>query len=70
MKIQKSLIFLSLAVALLCVGIYAQVGVLPKNDVTLNQATDEKFRVGDVWEYQTRKGEERSRVTCKNRRFP
>jgi len=63
MKIQKSSFFVSLATAFLCVGVYAQVGVLPKKDVTLKQATDEKFRVGDVWEYQTRKGEERSRVT-------
>ena len=63
MKIQKSTFFLCVVTALLCVGIYAQVGVLPKKDVTLKQATDEKFRVGDVWEYQTRKGEERSRIT-------
>jgi hypothetical protein len=42
---------------------YAQVGVAPKKDISLKQTTDEKFRVGDVWEYQTRKGEERSRAT-------
>jgi hypothetical protein len=35
----------------------------PKKDVTLKDATDERFRVGDVWEYETRKGEERSRLT-------
>lgn len=41
----------------------AQVGVSPKKDITLEEVTDEKFRVGDVWEYKTRPGEERSRVT-------
>src|SRR6516165_5292875 len=37
--------------------------VLPQNDTTLRDATDEKFKVGDVWEYETRKGEEKSTVT-------
>jgi hypothetical protein len=63
MKTKKPSFFLCLITALLCVGLYAQVGILPKKNVTLKQATDEKFRVGDVWEYQTRKGEERSRIT-------
>ena len=35
----------------------------PKKNVTLKETTDEKFSVGDVWEYQTRKGEEHSRIT-------
>jgi hypothetical protein len=43
--------------------IVAQVGVLPQKDTTLRDATDEKFKVGDVWEYATRKGEEKSKVT-------
>jgi len=46
-----------------CVRANAQVGVLPTKDVTLKESTDEKFKVGDVWEYQTRKGEEHSRIT-------
>jgi hypothetical protein len=29
---------------------------------TLRDATDEKFKVGDVWEYETRQGEERSAI--------
>lgn len=51
------------AMALACIGLRAQVGVLPKKDVTLKEIADEKFRVGDVWEYQTRQGEEHSRIT-------
>jgi hypothetical protein len=42
---------------------HGQVGVLPKKDVTLRKGTDEKFRAGNVWEYQTRKGEEHPRIT-------
>lgn len=41
----------------------AQIGVLPQKDTTLRAASDEKFKVGDVWEYETRKGEEKSTVT-------
>ena len=63
MKLQKATLFSGVATALLCFGTYAQVGVAPKKDVSLKQTTDERFRVGDVWEYQTRKGEERSRAT-------
>jgi hypothetical protein len=63
MKIQKSTLFSCVATVLLCLVVNAQVGVMPKKDVTLEQTTDEKFRVGDVWEYQARKGEERSRIT-------
>jgi hypothetical protein len=63
MKIHKSSLFSCAAMAFLCLVVNAQVGILPKKDVTLKQITDPKFRVGDVWEYQTRKGEERSRIT-------
>jgi hypothetical protein len=41
----------------------AQIGAKPKSDVRLTEGTDPKFRVGDVWEYKTRQGEEHSRVT-------
>src|SRR4029077_19953041 len=41
----------------------AQIGVLPQKDTALRDATDDKFKVGDVWEYETRKGEEKSAVT-------
>jgi hypothetical protein len=37
--------------------------MLPEHDVSLKQRTDPKFRIGDVWEYRTRPGEERSRLT-------
>jgi len=41
----------------------AQIGVLPQKDTTLSGATDEKFKVGDEWEYRTRKSEEKSTLT-------
>ncbi len=41
----------------------AQIGVLPKKDFTLKLVRDSKFHVGDVWEYQTRPGEEHSLLT-------
>src|SRR6266404_426854 len=41
----------------------AQIGVAPKKDTTLQDATDAKFKPGDVWEYTTREGEERSTLT-------
>lgn len=63
MEIEKSTLFSYVATVFLCLGMYAQVGVLPKKDVSLKHTTDEKFQVGDVWQYQTRKGEERSRIT-------
>jgi hypothetical protein len=57
----KSVIFWFLLIgstASLC-----QVGILPKKDTALKQITDGKFRIGDVWEYITRPGEESSRLT-------
>ena len=63
MKIHTVPLFSYLATAFLCLEMHAQIGVMPKKDVTLKRITDEKFRVGDVWEYQTRRGEERSRIT-------
>ena len=41
----------------------AQIGVLPQKDTTLLEAADEKFKVGDLWEYATREGEEKSTLT-------
>jgi hypothetical protein len=41
----------------------AQIGVVPKKDTTLQDATDAKFKPGDVWEYTTREGEEHSTLT-------
>jgi hypothetical protein len=63
MNICKAFLFSCAVPALFCLTALAQVGVLPKNDVTLKDATDDKFRVGDIWEYETRKGEEHSRLT-------
>ena len=62
MNIWRTFLF-SCAVALFCMAAFAQIGVMPKNDVTLRDATDDKFRVGDVWEYETREGEEHSKLT-------
>ena len=41
----------------------AQIGVAPKRDTTLQDATDAKFKPGDVWEYATREGEQQSTLT-------
>ena len=55
---------LAVAVLLACArAASAQIGVLAQKDTALQDATDEKFKVGDVWEYETRKGEERSTIT-------
>jgi hypothetical protein len=63
MKTQTALLVLCVMTVLACLQAHGQVGVRPKNDVTLKESTDEKFRAGDVWEYQTRQGEEHSRIT-------
>jgi hypothetical protein len=63
MNRRTTLLCLCVVMAFPSLRVAAQVGVLPKKDVTLKESTDEKFRVGDVWEYQTRKGEEHSRIT-------
>jgi len=63
MEFRKSLISIFASIAILTVAARSQVGALPKNDVRLKDATDPKFRVGDVWEYKTRPGEEHSRLT-------
>jgi hypothetical protein len=47
---------------LLCAGMQAQIGVLPKNDTRLSDSSDPKFHVGALWEYKTRSGEESSRL--------
>jgi hypothetical protein len=39
-------------------------GVAPKKDTSLQDATDMKFKPGDVWQYATRKGEEQSTLTA------
>jgi len=46
-----------------CVQLLAQVGALPRHDTKIENATDEKFHAGDVWEYKTRPGEESSTLT-------
>jgi len=37
----------------------AQIGVLLQKDTAQSGATDEKFKVGDEWEYRARKSEEK-----------
>jgi hypothetical protein len=63
MKTRTALLVLCVMTVLAYLQAHGQVGVLPKKDVTLKESTDAKFRAGDVWEYQTRKGEEHSRIT-------
>jgi hypothetical protein len=43
--------------------VFAQSSQLSKKDSMLKLGRDAKFRVGDVWEYKTRQGEEGSRLT-------
>jgi len=43
-------------------GMLAQVGVVSR-DTSLTDTTDTKFKVGQVWHYKTRKGEEASTLT-------
>jgi hypothetical protein len=51
--------FLAAAFAFAFTGImFAQIGVAPKKDTTLQDATDTKFNPGHVWQYATREGEE------------
>ena len=56
--------FVSIALAFFLTGAaFAQIGVLPKQDTTLREVTDTKFKPGDVWQYATRPGEEQSTLT-------
>ena len=53
--------FLALTGSLALVGtLCAQIGVVPQKETSLSVATDQKFKVGDEWEYRTRKNEEQS----------
>ena len=63
MRIWKACLFSCALPAIFCLAVFPQIGVLPKKNVTLKDATDDRFRVGDVWEYATQKGEEHSRLT-------
>jgi len=62
MTLPKSFTILAEVCVLLCAGMQAQIGVLPKNDTRLSDASDPKFHVGELWEYKTRSGEESSRL--------
>jgi hypothetical protein len=62
MKTRKWLLGAILSVGLMSTAV-AQIGILPKKDTTLIDGTDSKFKVGDVWEYATRSGEEQSTLT-------
>ena len=62
MTLYKSLTILVGVLSLLCGGIRAQIGALPRNDIQLSDTSDPKFHVGDMWEYKTRLGEENSRL--------
>lgn len=43
-------------------SVLAQVGVVPTKHFKVQETSDPKFSVGDVWEYRTRPNEEASRV--------
>ncbi len=62
MRWKRWLLALFVSFAAVCTS-RAQIGVLPQRDTTLSAATDEKFKVGDEWEYRTRKSEEKSTLT-------
>jgi hypothetical protein len=62
MRWKRWLLALFVSFAAVCT-LRAQIGVLPQRDTTLSAATDEKFKVGDEWEYRTRKSEEKSTLT-------
>jgi hypothetical protein len=55
--------FIIIGLLLMMASARGQVGIVPEKGVTLEDTTDDKFHVGDVWEYKTRKGEEASRLT-------
>jgi hypothetical protein len=59
----RKLVFGTVLLLAYCCAATGQIGILPKKDVSLRDATDAKFKVGDVWEYTTRQGEEKSTLT-------
>ncbi len=63
LKMAKRRLALLLGLIVLPASLRAQIGLGPKKDFRLEAATDPKFRVGDVWEYDNRPGESSSRVT-------
>jgi hypothetical protein len=63
MTLRKSVIVLIGVAVLVCAALEAQIGALPTSDTRLNDASDPKFHVGDVWEYKTRAGEENATLT-------
>lgn len=56
----KTIVLLLLVVP--AIATLAQVGTVTR-DVTLTDSTDSKFKIGQVWHYKTRKGEEQSTLT-------
>jgi hypothetical protein len=56
--------FLAATFGLAFTGVcFAQIGVVPQKDATLQDASDAKFKPGDVWQYVTREGEDQSTLT-------
>lgn len=55
--------FVAIVVFMMNVAWSRQIGVVPNGDIQLKAAVDPRYHVGDVWEYKTRRGEERSRFT-------
>jgi hypothetical protein len=63
--IRRSLLLSAIAtcVVLLHSHPFGQIGVVPTGAGRLESISDSKYRVGDLWEYRTRSGEEHSRFT-------
>ena len=60
----QAIAFLAMsALAISPTKVAAQIGAVPTGDVRLDESKDSKFHVGDIWQYKTRPGEERSRIT-------
>ena len=62
MRLEKWLLAASVSLSSMSTAT-AQIRVMPQKDTTLQDATDERFKVGDVWAYSTREGEEESTLT-------
>ncbi len=70
-KVPRSFLALFSALVLLNVKSGGQIGVVPNGDTQVQATADPTYRVGDIWEYETRGGGERSKfVVVKVERSP
>lgn len=59
----KAFLYLATVLVILGANSLGQIGVVANGSVQLHSSMDSKYRVGDVWEYKSRHGEERSKFT-------